>query len=209
VPFLDTNKRKLQLCNGYLLEFDQLARVMHAMAEQPEALKITREALSDATGLTDRHIEGVVSIGSAIGVIQTGRQILSPVGRLIAKHDAFLETRATLEWCHYIGAGSFKNLVWFEVFNTVLPSGATLTATEWMKKLRKQLAGEYTEKSLNKKLREEVRFIVDAYLTRAFKKLDLLRQSGERIYVRRLTEMTLLIFAAAVYDFADSSKAKL
>jgi hypothetical protein len=99
--------------------------------------------------------------------------------------------------------------VWFEVFNTVLPSGATLTATEWMKKLRKRLAGEYTEKSLNKKLREEVRFIVDAYLTRDFKKLDLLRQSGERIYVRRLTEMTLLIFAAAVYDFADSSKAKL
>ena len=42
MPFLDTSKRKFQLCNGYLLEFDQLARVMNVIAEKPEALKVTQ-----------------------------------------------------------------------------------------------------------------------------------------------------------------------
>ena len=107
------------------------------------------------------------------------------------------------------GAGLFKNLVWFEVSNTLLPSGMSMSANEWAEKLRSQFVGEYTEKSLRKNLREEVRFIVDAYLNRNFKKLELLHRSGEQIYIRRHTDMTLLIFAAAVYDFARKSQARL
>ncbi len=200
------NRRKFQLCNGYLLEFDQLARVMNAMAEQPKALKITRKVLCDSTGLTDRHVEGIISIGAAIGVIEAGRQILSPVGRLIAKHDAFIEARGTLEWCHFIGAGSFKNLVWFEVFNTLLSIGHAMTTNEWIEKIRTQFTGEYSEKTLRKNLREEVRFVVDAYLNRHFKKLELLRKSGDQIYTHRLTEITPLVFAAIIYEFAGKSQ---
>ena len=190
----ERGKRKFQLCHGYLLEFDQLARVLNAIAEKPGARKIARKVLSDATGLTDRHVEALVNIGTAMGMIRARTQILTPVGWLIANNDVFMESKGTLEWCHYVGAGSFRNLVWFEVFNTILPSEAMMTASDWMQNLRKRFAGQYTAKTLGKNLRHEVRFIVDAYLNRNFKKLELLHRSGERLYARRTTDMTPTIF---------------
>ena len=205
----ERSKRKFQLCHGYLLEFDQLARVLTAIAEKPDARKIGRKVLSDATGLTDRHVEALVNIGTAMGMIKARTQILTSVGRLIATHDVFMEARGTLEWCHYVGAGSFRNLVWFEVFNSFLTSEATMTASDWMQKLRKRFVDQYTAKTLGKNLRHEVRFIVDAYLNRNFKKLELLHRSGERLYARRTTDMTPTIFAATIYDLAGKSEATL
>lgn len=203
------NKRKFQLSNGYLLEFDQLARVMTIMAEQSEAKKITKQTLCETTGLMERHVETLVSMGTAIGLIMPVTQILSPIGKLVVANDVFIESRATLEWCHYKGAGSFRNLVWFEVFNTLLSSGVSMTTNEWLDKLRHQFAGEYTKKTLGNNLRAEVRFVVDAYLNRNFRKLELLHRSGERIYVRRVIKLTSLVFAAMLYDYAFKSGAKL
>ena len=203
------NKRKFQLCNGYLLEFDQLARIMTVMAEHSEAKKITRQTLCETTGLMERHVATLVSMGSAMGLIVPVTQVLSPVGKLVVANDVFIESRASLEWCHYTGAGSYRNLVWFEVFNTLLPSGVSMTTKEWMDKLRHQLVGEYTEKALGKNLREEVRFVVDAYLNKNFRKLELLHRSGERIYVRRVIKLTSLVFAAMIYDYAFKSGVKL
>ena len=197
------------MCNGYLLEFDQLARVMTVMAERSEAKKISRQILCETTGLMERHVATLVSMGSAMGLIMPVTQILSPIGKLVVANDVFIESSATLEWCHYTGAGSYRNLVWFEVFNMLLPSGVSMTTNEWMDKLRHQLVGEYTEKALGKNLREEVRFVVDAYLNRNFRKLDLLHRSGERIYVRRVIEVTSLVFTAMIYDYAFKSGAKL
>jgi len=197
------------LCNGYLLEFDQLARIMTVMAEHSEAKKITRQTLCETTGLMERHVATLVSMGSAMGLIVPVTQVLSPVGKLVVANDVFIESRASLEWCHYTGAGSYRNLVWFEVFNTLLPSGVSMTTKEWMDKLRHQLVGEYTEKALGKNLREEVRFVVDAYLNKNFRKLELLHRSGERIYVRRVIKLTSLVFAAMIYDYAFKSGVKL
>ena len=203
------NKRKFQLSNGYLLEFEQLARVLTVMAEQPELKKISKQTLCETTGLMERHIETLVSMGTAMGLIVPITQVLSSVGKLVVANDVFIESRATLEWCHYSGAGSYRNLVWFEVFNTLLPSGVSMTINEWMDKLRYQLAGEYTEKALGKNLREEVRFVVDAYLNKDFRKLELLHRADERIYMRRVIELTSHIFAAMIYDYAYESGARL
>ena len=40
------------MCNGYLLEFDQLARVMTVMAERSEAKRIAKTTLCENTGVT-------------------------------------------------------------------------------------------------------------------------------------------------------------
>lgn len=202
-------KRKFQLSNGYLLEFDQLARVMSVMAEQPEAKIITKATLCQKTGLMDRHVETLVSMGTAMGLIKPIAQVLSPVGKLTVANDVFIESKATLEWCHYIGAGSYRNLVWFELFNTLLPSGISMTMNELMDKLRNRFVDEYSVKALGKNLREEVRFIVDAYMNRNFRKLELLHRSGERLFMRRVIELTGLIFAAMIYDYALKSGTSL
>ncbi len=109
-----TEKRKLQVCNGYLLEFEQMARLLSCLAEKTTARRIRRDALAGETGLADRQIESLISIGSAMGLIQPMTQVLTPVGRLICHHDVFMEAQGTLEWCHYKAAGNPRNLVWFE-----------------------------------------------------------------------------------------------
>jgi hypothetical protein len=74
------DKRKLQVSNGYLLEFDQLSRVLHFLLEHRDAKKISRKVLQEDTGLADRQVESLVSMGSAMGLIKPGLQVLTPAG---------------------------------------------------------------------------------------------------------------------------------
>jgi hypothetical protein len=205
-----TNKRKFQVCNGYLLEFEQLARVLSFLAENIGIKKVSRDALVEGTGLANRQIESLVSVGAAMGLIRPGNQVLTPEGRVVAKHDVFVEARGTLEWCHYMGAGSSRNLIWYEIFNTILPNEKPMSADGWMDFLRGALAGQYTDRTINKHMRQEVRFIVDAYLMRNFKKLGVLQEASDhRLYRRRLTELTPKILAAMIYDFGKRSNSQL
>jgi hypothetical protein len=203
-------KRKFQVCNGYLLEFDQLARVLHLLRENKDAKKISRKELQEDTGLANRQLESLVSIGSAIGLIQPGRQILTKIGLLVAKHDIFFEDRSTLEWCHYAGSATFRNLIWYEIFNHIFAASASLTQDEMNTALREKLRGQYTDRTIGKHLYEEVRFVLDAYLERNFTKLELLHQtSDERLYRRRYTAFTPLVLTAMIYDFCSASEANL
>lgn len=203
-------KRKFQVCNGYLLEFDQLARLLSFMSNNPSVKRIRRKELAENTGLSNRQIASLVSVGSAMGLIKRGKQTLSPVGTLISKHDIFIEAKGTLEWCHYSGAGSFQNLLWYEIFNNLLPNGEPMAQEGWMDHLRDAFAGQYTDRTIGKHLREEVRFVVDAYLNRNFKKLELLHQTSDgRLYVRRYITADPLVFSSILYDYADKRESNL
>ncbi|MBW1960894.1 MAG: DUF4007 family protein [Deltaproteobacteria bacterium] len=203
-------RRKFQVSNGYLLEFDQLARVLHYLLEHRDAKKINRKVLREDTGLADRQVESLVSMGAAMGLIQPGRQILTPVGLLIAEHDIFIENKGSLEWCHYAGAGSYHNLIWFEIFNRLLAEPSPMTQEKWSKQLRSDLAGQYSKRTISKSLYEEVRFVIDAYLERNFSKLELLQQLPDgRLYWRRYTGFAPLILCAMIYDFCATEKTHL
>ncbi|MDN4186170.1 MAG: DUF4007 family protein [Dehalococcoides mccartyi] len=204
---IKTNRRKFQISNGYLLEFDQFARILHFLLENKGAKKIGRKIIQEDTGLSDRQIENLVSMATAMGLIKPNIQILSPTGLLIAEHDIFIEKQGSLEWCHYVGAGSYRNLVWFEIFNNLLTEPAPMTQSEWLERLRNKLSGEFTAKTLGTGLREEVRFVLDAYLERNFNKLGILQHSqGERIYRRRYTNFVPLVLAAMIYDYCASKE---
>ena len=203
-------RRKFQVCNGYLLEFDQLARVLHFLLSNRSAKKISRDQLMVNTGLSNRQIGSLVSIGCAMGLIQPGKQTLTESGALIAQHDVFIESRGSLEWCHYAGAGNHRNLIWYEVFNTLLPEQAPMTQDGWMEFLRRELAGQYTDRTIGKHLYEEVRFVIDAYLERKLKKLGLLhKDQNERLYVRRYTNFNPLVLSAMIYDFGANTETQL
>lgn len=210
IPTEKKNRRKFQVCNGYLLEFDQLARVLHFLLENRDAKKISRKVIQESTGLADRQLESLVSIGSAMGLIRPGVQTLSAVGLLIAENDIFIEKRGSLEWCHYAGAGSYRNLIWYEIFNSLLQEKGTITQSSLTESLRSRLEGQYAERTIKKSLREEVHFVVDAYLERNLKKLELLRQtSDERLYIRRYTNFAPLVFSAMLYDFGADKGTQL
>jgi len=204
------SKRKFQVSNGYLLDFDQLARVLNLLKENPSGKKVKRKDLQNGTGLSDRQLESLVSIGTAMCLIQPRKQILSPGGELIAKHDIFIEAKGTLEWCHYTGSGTYRNLIWYEVFNSLLLNGQTMDQERWLEHFQKEFAGQYTDRTISKHLREEVRFVVDAYLNRNFKKLRILQQASDgRLYERRYINVDPLVFSSTLYDYADKRETKL
>jgi hypothetical protein len=121
-----------------------------------------------------------------------------------------MEMAGTLEWCHFQGAGSFRNLVWWELFNRFLPDHPPSTQDQWMKWLISELQGKYTEGTLSKHLHQEVRFIVDAYIDRKFQKLELLHPSTDgTIYVRRYAHPNPKVFASLVYQFASETQSRL
>lgn len=197
-----STRRKFQVSNGYLLEFDQLARVLHFLLEHQDAKKISRKVLREDTGLADRQIESLVSMGSAMGLIKSGVQVLTSAGLLIAEHDIFFESKGTLQWCHYVGAGSYHNLIWFDIFNRFLVDAASLAQEELCEQIRSDLAGKYSDRTISKGLSQEIRFVVDAYMAQNFSKLELLhRSSDERLYRRRYTQFTPLVLSAMIYDF--------
>lgn len=209
---MPAKKRKFQVCNGYLLEFEQLARVLHYMADRAGVGggRITRVELAEGTGLADRQLESLVSVGTALGLIQRGKQVLSDAGGVIVKHDIFLEMKGTLEWCHFQGAGSFRNLIWFEIFNSLLPNERAMSQEGWMAFLRDALARQYTDRTIGKHLREEVRFVVDAYLDRNFKKLEFLyRDSKGLLHRRRYLNPDFRVLTAILYEYADKQETKL
>jgi hypothetical protein len=205
-----STQRKFQVSNGYLLEFDQLARILHFLLENRQAKKINRKVLQEDTGLADRQVESLISIGAAMGLIKPGNQVLTPTGLLFAEHDIFIEKTGSLEWCHYVGAGSFRNLIWFEIFNHLLTQSSAMTQEEWTERLRSDLAGKYSKRTISKGLYEEVRFVIDAYMKRNFNKLELLhRSSDDRLYRRRYTRFSPLVLSAMIYDFCAAKEAHL
>ena len=215
IPSLDrakdvSSRRKFQVSNGYLLEFDQLGRILHHLLANREANKISRSSLRDNTGLADRQVESLISIGTALGLIEPRRQTLTRLGTLVAENDIFIEKRGTLEWFHYVAAGAPRNLVWFEIFNALLSQSTPMTQKGWCEELRNRLAGQYTERTIGKHLHEEVRFIVDAYFERNFRKLELLGRTSEGLlHRRRYTSFEPLVLSAMIYDFGAVSKASL
>lgn len=204
------NKRKFQVSNGYLLEFEQLARVLSYLATKTQAKKISRAELVENTGLSNRQLESLISVGNSIGLIHGGRQTLTDVGALVVRYDVFLESRGSLEWCHYVGAGSHRNLIWYDIFNNILLNEQAMTQEEWMKRLRGVYAGQYTDRTIGKHLYQEVRFVVDAYMNRNFKKLGILHQASDgTLYRRRYVDMNLKIFSAILYDYAERQSTNL
>lgn len=203
-------RRKLQVSNSYLLESDQLARVLNFLLENKESNRIKRKVLKENTGLADRQVEGLVSMGTAMGLIKPVVQILTPIGLIIATHDIFLESPGTLEWCHYKAAGSFQNLIWFEIFNHLLPEESAMTQDDWKEYFQHKLRGQYTDKTLKDHLHKEIRFVIDGYTERNFKKLELLqRATDERLYRRRYSNFNPLVLSAMIYDFCAAREAHL
>jgi len=206
----DTIRRKFQVSNSYLLKFDQLSRVLNFLLGHKEAKKINRKELQEDTGMAERHVENLISMGAAMGLIKPGSQVLTPAGLLIAEHDIFFEKTGTLEWCHYEGAGTYRNLIWFEIFNSLLVDTPPMTQEGWNERMRSDLAGKYTEQAIKTRLHKEIRFIVDAYLERNFSRLELLQQSSDgRLYRRRYTTFSPLVLSAMIYDFCAAKGAHL
>ncbi|MBW2739004.1 MAG: DUF4007 family protein [Deltaproteobacteria bacterium] len=203
-------RRKFQVSRSHLFEFNHFSRILSFLYKKRGTKSISRKLLIESSGLPDGQVASLISIGAALGIIQTRSQTLTPIGLIVAEHDIFLEGQGTLEWCHYKGAGSYKNFLWFEVFNHILAEEPAMTQEGLQEYFKKKLKGRYSDKTINGHVPKEIRFIVDAYTKRNFNILKILHISADdQLYRRRHTSFTPLVLTAMIYDFCAANDAQL
>lgn len=201
---------KLQVSNCYSLDAAQTARLLTYIVEHPDVRKFVRRDLMEGTGLSNGQVESLTSIAVAMGILTPLTALLSPFGRLVHQHDLFLDSSLTLEFCHFIGAGNPRNLIWHTIFNEVLPYEKPTTQAGWCTWLREKLAGQYSHGSLMHHVAYEVRFVVDAYTVKNFKKLNLIYETPDKtLALRRYTALQPLALAAMIYWIGNQHEARL
>ena len=209
-PVKRNYRRKMQISNGHYLNFDHLARLIYALSSVKEPSKTKMSYLEEETGLPFRQVRNRISIGRALGLFKQNSLQLTTLGKLVSSHDPFCDSRATLEYLHYKASGNYVNLIWYEVFNSLLTHGNVMNYKGWMEYFQKTLAGQYTKHSLKDHLGKELRFIIDAYTEQNFQKLLLLQhdESGN-LYRLRYTNFVPLVFTAMIYDFCAVNEVQL
>ena len=203
-------KRKLQVSNGHYLGFDQISQLIRAVVAADPERKMTMAFLEEETGLPVRQVRNRLSVARAMGLFAERNLHLTSFGKLIAEHDPFFEKRGSLEYIHYLAAGNYKNLIWFEAFNTLLVSEDPLDYQGWISYFRGGLAGQYSKQSLQDHLPKEVRFVIEAYTENSLKELELLsKDEKQRLHRRRYLNPIPLIFTAILYHYAETLKTDL
>lgn len=203
-------KGKLQVSASYSFDAAQMAALLTFIAERPHIRRFGRKDIIEGTGMPERQVEALVSMGAAMGLIVPVTQVLTPWGALVAKHDLFLDSIVSLEYCHYRAATNRANLIWFTVFNELLITAPPTDQPGWSTWLREKLAGQYSARSLVKHVANEVRFILDAYTVKAFKRLELIMQTPEQtLLLGRHASLSPQALAAAIYTFAGSYRAQV
>ena len=197
-------QRKLQVSNGHYLDLDQLARLMITVKNN-EASTLSLDGLAEETGLPRRQVRNRISIGRAVGVFNKTSFSLTEFGRLVAEHDQFFDEEATLEFVHYQAASTYENLMWYELFNTFAAEKDSFDYQGLLDYFRETLEGLYSKESLTKHVREELRFLIDAYTGDKLKRLEVLLETSDGRYMRGRHRLTNpLVAAAIIYRYCDT-----
>jgi hypothetical protein len=209
-PLKRTAAPKLQVSNGYSLDPAQNARLLSYIAEHPQVRRFARRDVMEGTGLAEGQVESLSNVGVAMGLVAPVTSVLTPFGALVHQHDLFLDSPTTLEFCHFLGSGNPRNLIWHSIFNELLVESQPMDQAGWSARLRDKLAGSYSKGSLVKHVASEVRFVLDAYTLKNFKKLNLLVETLDNLLaLRRYTALQPLTLAAMVYWIGEERQARL
>lgn len=201
--------RKLQVSNGHYLDFNHLARIIQSMQSNSHD-GVSMSFLAEDTGLPFRQVRNRISIGRALGIFTPSSLSLSPFGELVAQYDIFFEAVPTLEYAHYLAAGNYTNLIWFELFNSHLFKQTELTYDRLLEYFRSSLKNSYTEHSLKDHVGKEMRFLLDTYLVQNFRKLDIIHEdSTGHLFMRRRAAIEPKILCASLYDFCIRRRTNL
>lgn len=187
---------KLQLGNGYLLDFDQVARLLNASC-QDERGKIPQPDLAAAVGVADRKVENLGSLASALGLIRKKTYKPTELGLLIQQTDPFFDDLGTLWFLHYVISSDPRNIIWNRIVNHVLPSQNRFTR-DLLRSTFDDLRLYYSDYSLKTHVLKELNTFLDAYMNQAFSRLAFLRAEGDGYALAYRQPVPALALAASI-----------
>jgi hypothetical protein len=195
---------KLQLGNGYMLDFDQLARLLNAACED-ERGRIPQPDLAAAVGLPDRSVENLASLAQALALLTKITYKPTRLGLIIRKSDPFFDDVGTLWFLHYVIASEPRNLVWNRMVDEIVPTRSKFTR-EQARAAFDDLRQWVSEKSIRQHDLKELNTFLDAYIEQHFSRLAYLRKDGEVYMLAYREDVPPLVLAASIARFREKHR---
>lgn len=194
---------KLQLTNGYFVDFGQIGRLLAVAVQHQTEARIPTDVYTDALGIAERRVENIGSLCAALGLLRPSVLTATPMGKLINQFDPYLDNLGTLWLLHYVISSDDRYVVWNRLVNRVIPENERIS-TAIARRYFDDLVQYYSASTMDKHLRKEISSVWNAYTEQAFAHLDYVRTSSEVIYIRGAREpVPPRIFLAAVLLYCE------
>ena len=199
----EISKFKLQLTNGYKLEFDQVTRILQYTQEQNSFKKIPRQKFVNALGITLMQCKNLSSICVGLDIIRPITLVLTPLGTAVAQNDIFFDNISSLWILHYIISSESKWLVWNRIINKIIPENDNISSNI-AKPYFDDLKDSFSEHAITKKLVIEIRSVFNAYCEQKFSRLQILKKVSTGNYQKdEVVQIEPLPFLYCLLHFRD------
>ena len=195
---------RLELTRGFYLYADKLSRVLAYVERDLRSGEAVYEQLARATGMTAPRVKALAQFGVYMGLLTPRALRVTPLGRLILESDPFFDRTGTLWLLHYVLASNPWLVVWNYMCNAVLPGTAEISRTEAMQRFL-PFVGRWSEATIYKKVRKELRAFFISYVREMFTPLNYLRELRDNVYAvpRSVEPVPPLVLLAACLAYRD------
>jgi len=195
------NPGKLQLSNGYEMDYQQIAQFLSAI-EKDGRPKIPVADLGDATGLAYRQAENLGSIVRALSLAQPITYQLTDLARTINANDRFFDDVGTLWFLHFVIGSEPRFIVWNELTNGLVPRCRPFSRDDFRAAFG-NLADSHSDKSVRHHVLKEVNVTLDAYTRQNFSRLAYLWADGDIFTPGYREAVPPLVLAACIARYRD------
>ncbi len=195
---------QLEVTSGFHLHADKFSRVLTYLTHERQQRGGVYEQLSKATGMSRTQVKAFVLHGVHMELTVTRSLRVTPLCRAIVQHDPFLDQAGTLWLLHYLFASNPLLVVWNYMCNAVLQSVAEISKAEAADQFL-PFIGRWSESSIRKNVRKELRAFFADYVVEIFSPLNYLREVQHNVYAvnRDVAPVPPLILLATAMIYRD------
>ena len=195
---------QLEVTSGFHLHADKFSRVLTYLAHERRSEGSLYEQLKHATGMSHSQVKAFVQYGVQTALWASRSLRVTPLGHLMDEYDPFFDRPGTLWLLHYLFASNPLLVVWNYMCNAVLPSVPEVEKGEAADQFL-PFVGQWSESSVRKNVRKELRAFFADYTLEMFAPLDYMREVRHHVYVvtRDVALVPPLIMLAASLVYRD------
>jgi hypothetical protein len=171
----------LEFSKGFYLYADKLSRMLAYLEHNRDENERLYGQLASITGLSESRVEALVQYAVYMQLLVPRTLFPTPLCRLVLSQDPFFDHNGTLWLLHYLLASNPLLVVWNYMCNAVLPAVAEIQKGEAAERFM-AFSGRWSDTSLQKKTRKELRAFFAVYTEEMFAPIAYLRQVKPLVY---------------------------
>ena len=170
---------QLEVTSGFHLHGDKFSRMLAYLAHERQARGSVYKQLMQSTGMSNSQVQALVQYGTNMALLVPRSLRVTPLGHLVLEHDPFFDRPGTLWLLHYLLASNPLLVVWNYMCNAILPGSGETSMAEASRQFL-PFIGRWSEQSIRKNVRKELRAFFAGYTTAMFAGLEYLAETDKR-----------------------------